>query len=374
MIARAAAVLLVVLMVSACGSSTDNSSQSGIELLALPAEQGFQRADRPRRFSFPRDHGVHKGFRTEWWYLTGHLSAGQRQFGYQVTFFRYVIDPAEDTTGGWSADAVWLAQVALSDIENAAFLTSEQLSREVEGISGASTAGLDVSVQGWRLYQTVKRAEEAGEYSLQIDADDFSLTLNLRPDKPLVLQGEEGWSRKSADDPDNASYYYSQTRLAANGTVQLDGEQLQVSGSSWFDREWSTSALHARQAGWDWFAVQLDNQHELMFYQLRLQDGGIDRASTGVWVSPEGEVKRLAFADVQLEATRYWQSPHSGTRYPVSWRMDVPDLGLQLRLQAVMPNQLWRGRLSYWEGAMIVSGTLSSTPVTGRAYVELTGY
>ncbi len=363
------------LILVACRPATERNNRSGIELLTSPAGEGFVGADRPRRFVFPDDHGVHPGFRSEWWYVTGHLFSGKRQFGYQLTFFRFVVDPAEDAEQAWESDAVWLAQVALSDLENGEFYTSEQFTRELSGISQAALQRLDVQVQGWRLYQAAADpADGARPYQLRVVADEFELELDLLPDKPLVLQGDQGWSKKSANDPMNASYYYSQTRLTTNGKLKLNEEQFEVRGSSWFDREWSTSALHARQTGWDWFALQLDNQHELMFYRLRLEDGSIDTASAGVWVDAEGRTTRLGVDDVQLEPTRFWRSSDTDSRYPIAWEVSIDSMDLQLQIEAIIPNQLWNSRLTYWEGAMKVTGKLDNQPIGGLGYVELTGY
>ncbi len=362
-------------MMLACDFASQNNERSGVELLSLPATEGFLRADRPRQFSFPRDHGKHPGFRSEWWYLTGNLESAGRRFGYQVTFFRFVIDPKEQSESLWESDAVWLAQAALTDVDNGVFLTSEHLNRELAGLAGATNNGLDVQSNGWRLYQPVPQ----GPYQLEIQADEFSLSMMLESSKPVVLQGDNGLSQKSADDPLNASYYYSQTRLQTNGELRLFNQQqveqqLIVTGDSWFDREWSTSALNARQAGWDWFALQLDNQYELMFYRLRLSDSSADAASAGVWVDPVGQVTRLTVDDVQLKPHDFWREPETGKRYPVSWTMTIERLNLELEISAVIPNQHWRGWVRYWEGAVDVRARLMGQPTPGYGYVELTGY
>lgn len=365
--------MLCLCLLTACNKPQDTSpgGQGAIELLSLPAAEGFLLADQPRTFEFPRDHGMHQGYRTEWWYLTGHLYAGERRFGYQVTFFRFVIDPAEDADQAWEADAIWLAQVALSDLSNERFLTAEQLSRELSGVTESAVNVLDVRTNGWHLWQP---HYDESTYQLNIEGEVFDLKLQLTSVKPIVLQGEQGLSRKSSADPNNASYYYSQTRLVTTGSIVLDGEQLDVEGHSWFDREWSTSALNGRQSGWDWFALQLENDQELMFYQLRLEDGSIDTASAGVWVSQQGEVTRLDSDDVDVTPTDYWRSPETGSNYPIAWVLSSRQLDLELTIKAVIPNQQWLGRFSYWEGAVDVQGRFSSETLQGQGYVELTGY
>lgn len=360
----------LVLNVTGCRQPAQPEASDGIELLALPASENYRRVDQPHIFHFPRDHGMHPGFRSEWWYLTGNLDSDGRRFGYQVTFFRFLVDPQEDADDAWEADAVWLAQAAVTDIENGGFLTSEHLSREMTGITEASDVSLDVRSNGWRLHQPDPKAP----YLLSVEADEFSLELELKPAKPLILQGKDGLSRKSAEDPENASYYYSQTRMQTDGHLLLDGQSFAVHGLSWFDREWSSSALHARQAGWDWFALQLDDGHDLMFYRLRLDDGGIDEASAGVWVDPTGQSTRLRYDHVDVQPQEFWENPATGKRYPVAWTLNCEPLGLHLKVSAVMPGQVWQGSVSYWEGAVGVTGMDGKRPVSGRGYVELTGY
>jgi predicted secreted hydrolase len=207
-------------------------------------------------------------------------------------------------------------------------------------------------------------------FPLRLDAetDDLALALTLEAgDKPRVLQGERGLSRKSAA-PGNASYYYSYTRLPSVGTLRLGEHSFEVSGASWFDREWSSSALAADQAGWDWFALQLDDGRDLMYYQLRGTDGRPQAFSQGVLVARDGDVEPITFGDVQLEPVRTWQSDE-GSRYPVQWTLDIPRHGLRLVVEAAFDDQEMQHSVRYWEGAVVVTG---SHP--GRGYLELSGY
>lgn len=364
-------VLSVMVLLSGCRQSDSESDDAAIALLSDTSVEGFKKVTRMREFHFPDDHGKHPGYRTEWWYVTGNLQAAAKQFGYQLTFFRYVTDPDENADGPWQSDAIWLAQVALTDIENQTFYQTELLNRELTDIAFSSATQLDVMVNGWRLWQPDNN-EDA--YRIAVETEQFGLQFNLQSVKPTVLQGDQGLSIKSADNPENASYYYSQTRLLTEGRIRINDTSHTVTGSSWLDREWSTSALSARQSGWDWFALQLDNQCELMFYQLRLDDGSPDAASAGVWVDAAGRVTPLNVKQVHLTPLAYWQSASNRARYPIRWQLDIPELSASFKINAAVPDQQWHGRFSYWEGAMKVTGRYQSEDITGVGYVELTGY
>jgi len=188
-----------------------------------------------------------------------------------------------------------------------------------------------------------------------------------------VLQGERGLSRKGPE-PGNASYYYSLTRMPVRGTVSLGRESLAVEGLAWMDREWSTSALGEDLAGWDWFALQLDDGRELMFYQLRRKDGQADRFSAGTLVDPHGRVRPLGPDDVRLEVLATWRSPRSGVTYPARWRLAEAERGLVLEVAPRLAGQELIVGFRYWEGAVTVRGTEGDHAVAGHGYVELVGY
>jgi predicted secreted hydrolase len=203
--------------------------------------------------------------------------------------------------------------------------------------------------------------------TLSAQHDGFGLSLELQSGKPLVLQGEQGLSRKSAT-PGNASYYYSFTRLPTRGEIRIGDTVYTVQGESWMDREWSSSALDTDQVGWDWFALQLDDGRELMYYQLRDRQGQAHPFSRGSLVNRDGSVHSLLPAQVELAAARHWRAG-DGTRYPVGWRLRVPGYQLDLEVEAVLDDQLMDHSVRYWEGAVNVSGSHR-----GRGYLELSGY
>jgi predicted secreted hydrolase len=330
---------------------------------------GYRRAEGPRAFRFPDDHGPHPGFRTEWWYWTANLRAADgRRYGVQLTFFRTALAPAPPARrSAWAAGEVYLAHLALTDVAAGRFEARSRRARAALGLAGARAAPFRVWLEGW---------EAAGRdegLRLRAREADLALDLELRPLKPVVLQGEGGWSRKGPE-PGNASYYYSLTRLAAQGTLQADGERVEVSGLAWMDREWSTSALGPGLAGWDWFALQLEDGRELMLYRLRRRDGSADPWSAGSVVDAAGTARRLGRDEVVVEVLGQWRSPRTGVRYPAGWRIRWPAGDLALEVRPVLAAQELDVGLRYWEGAVDVAGTAAGRPVGGAGYVELVGY
>jgi predicted secreted hydrolase len=369
---RSLLALLLILALAACGEAPERPATADGDgtltgALGGDAEGGFARATEPRAFAFPRDHGPHPAYRNEWWYVTGNLrdEAGRR-YGFQVTFFRIGLVPgAVERPSAWAANQVWMAHFAVTDVAGERFHDFERFARDGDiGLAGASSDPVEVWLEDWRLER-----RDDGTWRLRASAEGVALDLDLAPRKAPVLQGDAGLSQKS-DEPGNASYYYSMTRIAADGTLTLDGAGREVGGTAWLDREWSTSALGPDQAGWDWFALQLDDGSDIMFYRLRRTDGSTDRHSAGIVVAPDGTTRYLAREDVALEVVDRWTSPRGGT-YPARWRIEVAGLDAPLTVAPVMPNQELHGVVRYWEGAVDV--LREGSPV-GQGYVELTGY
>lgn len=334
---------------------------------------GFARAFAPRPFGFPTDHGPHPEFQTEWWYYTGNLSStAGRQFGFQLTFFRRALTatPAERASD-FATSQIYLAHFAVSDVDGGQFFAYDRLARGAAGLAGASGQPFRVWLEDWYA-----AGEGPGGMHMQIAARQEDVAIQLALDgsfKPPVLQGERGLSQKSTE-PGNASYYYSLTRMPAEGSVSLGGTDYQVRGLAWMDREWSTSALAPNQIGWDWFALQLDDGRDLMYYQVRRDDGSADPLSKGTLVAAEGAATLIAGADVTLEPLGSWASPRSGATYPAAWRLRIPAQGLDLTVTPKLADQELPLAIVYWEGAVTVSGSAGGKPVGGSGYLEMTGY
>lgn len=337
---------------------------------------GFARADRPREFQFPDDHGPHPAYRTEWWYYTGNLkSAEGRHFGFQLTFFRTALNAPTDRAGrtsAWGMQDVYMAHFALSDVAAQRFHAFQRLSRTALGLAGASAAPFRVWLEDWSVTGETAVGQPV---SMQLFAEEQNVALDLRlvSDKPIVLHGRNGLSQKGAA-AGQASYYYSLTRLRSAGVIRLGDEEFQVQGLSWMDREWSTSVLSEALQGWDWFALQLTNGQELMVYQVRQQSGGIHPLSSGTLVAADGRPQALTSADFHIEVLKTWQSPTDGTTYPAKWRVRIPGEAIDLTITPYMADQEMHTLIRYWEGAVRARGTLQGRPLEGDGYVELTGY
>jgi predicted secreted hydrolase len=352
------------------GEETSATQSRLSELLSADGDAGFEKATGARTFTFPEDHGPHPGFRNEWWYVTGNLDdEGGRRFGFELTIFRFALTPsAPASASAWRSNQVYVAHFAVTDANRERFLTAERFSRGAAGLAGARADPFRVWIDDWEI----AAANAAGQWRLRATDPGFAVDLELTPAKRPVLNGDNGLSQKSSE-PGNASYYYSITRWATDGSLRLGDDVFDVSGLSWLDREWSTSALGADQLGWDWFALQLSDGSDLMFYNLRKLDGSQDAQSAGTWIDPDGRSRHIERDEVEIVVTATWQSPDGGV-YPSAWTLRMPGTGLQLEVTPVMADQELFTTVRYWEGAVDVQGERDGLPVTGRGYVELTGY
>jgi len=332
-------------------------------------DSGFKRAVGPYAWNFPEDHGPHLGFQTEWWYYTGNLSTeAGRRFGYQFTIFRRAITPDSVTSESeWRSNQLYLAHFTVTDVEGRQFYQAQRFSRASADLAGATTdPRYRVWLEDWEI-----RAldQEASQTHLTAGTDTFEINLTLNQAKPPALQGDRGLSPKS-DVTDNASYYYSLSRLITEGTMTINHEMYQVRGTTWMDHEFSTSALGADAQGWDWFGLHLDDNRELMLGQIRLTDGGIDPVFGGLLVFPDGSTHQLAAGDFTIEITDTWTSPHTGTTYPAGWDIVIHEPEpLHLVLTPLLSDQELTEGIVYWEGAVQIGGD-----ITGYGYAELTGY
>jgi predicted secreted hydrolase len=337
---------------------------------------GFARALAPRPFAFPADWGPHPEFRTEWWYYTGNLETRERRHvGFELTFFRVALappstGPSPARASAWGATQLYLAHFAVTDTAGRRFHAWSRLERGAVGLAGARARPFRVAVDDWSV-----EGLTAGGLPVRLRAaqDDVAIDLVLESAKPVVLQGDQGLSRKGPE-PGNASYYYSLTRMTARGTVRVGEGSLDVSGLAWMDHEWSTSALGPDLAGWDWLALQLDDGRDVMVYRLRRRDGTSDPLSAGTVVAADGATRALGPDDVRLEALDHWTSPRSRVRYPSRWRVTIPAADLRLEVTPRLPDQELIVGTRYWEGAVGIEGASAGRPVSGRGYVELVGY
>jgi predicted secreted hydrolase len=367
---QALPVLTAIILLASCASLP--TPQPSLNFNASSDATGFARAIEPREFRFPEDHGAHFDFQTEWWYYTGNLKTDRGEsVGYQLTFFRRGLTSGTPTRGSaFGANQVYFAHFAITDVKGDTHSFAERFSRGAAGLAGATGSPYSVWLEDWRAESL---NADGSNVRLKAKNGDMEIDLTLKSAKPIVAHGDRGLSPKS-EERGNASFYLSYTRMNTDGTVSLRGQTVKVSGESWFDHEWSTSALGKDGIGWDWFSLQLSDGRELMLFQIRTKDGGIETVSGGTLVEKDGNVKRLAASDVKIEVLEKWTSPQTKGKYPSKWRVTIPQLLITLDIVPYLKSQEIRVSFVYWEGAVKMSGTSNGVNVTGDGYIEMTGY
>lgn len=340
-------------------------------LSAAAVESAWRTALPGWEYGFPRDHGNHPDFKTEWWYFTGNLKAADgREFGYQLTFFRQgVMEGEHIPLSRFVTRDVKFAHFAVSDLSAGKFHFFQKLSRGAFGEAGFDDPPRLAWIDDWVCELTGDHG-----FRLRAEADGVAIALELDSRKAPVFHGADGVSQK-AEGAGRASHYYSLTRLATSGTVRVGGEVVPVTGWSWFDHEWATNQLEKNQVGWDWLSLQFDDGSELMLFQLRDHDGGRDPYSSGTFVDALGVSTPIADADFTMEAGETWRSPQTGGSYPVRWKIGIPKLDLHLDVWAGQNDQELRLQpVVYWEGAIRAAGRRAGRSLTGSGYLEMTGY
>jgi predicted secreted hydrolase len=337
---------------------------------------GFSQALNPVKIEFPRDHSAHPGFRNEWWYVTGNVEDPTgRRFGFQFTLFRNALTPEPPAhPSRWATNQAWLAHAAITDAAAGKFYSDERFARGAVGLAGVDQEPFRAWLEDWQMAASpADGCAACFAVRLTAASDEFSLDLNLRSSRPAVRHGDSGLSPKG-ETPGNASYYYSFTRMKAKGNLTVDDKSYPVRGESWFDHEWSTSSLRKDQVGWDWFSVQLSDDSELMLYQLRHEQDSGQNYLSGTYIDAGEYPITLGRSDFTIRTTQTWSSPESESTYPAAWELAVPEQGVKITLTPVIPNQEQNASFRYWEGAVDASGVRRGHELTGRGYVELTGY
>ncbi len=330
----------------------------------------------PYTYHFPRDHFAHDGYRTEWWYFTGHLRAPDgHRFGYELTFFRIGLEPKPSHWGKsqskWYAYQLYPAHFAITDVSDGNFRYAETLARDALGQGAASQSALRVVANGWSLTGT-----SAVRPVMRLHAFNGgdALDLTLRPSKPPAINGQGGISRKGTC-ASCASHYYSFTRIATKGTLEYGGVRYAVDGVSWMDHEYGSDELQANQSGWDWFSLQLNDGREVMLYRLREKNGKVTPQSSGTLVERNGATTYLPLSAFSVRSTATWVSPHTHATYPAGWIVRVRGVARPLRITPDVADQELAnpGGTTYWEGAVTISDAATGRKL-GAGYVELTGY
>ncbi len=342
-------------------------------LLLQPVAAQYRTALPGYRYEFPRDHFNHPDFQTEWWYYTGNLkSADGHRFGFELTFFRRAVSRNPEKAGTWDVKDLYLAHLALSDLDGGKFFHSERTNRSGPGIADANESLGRIWNGNWQIQW------HGSDQELNAIDQRFQLHLTLHPEKPPVIHGENGISQK-AEGPGHASHYISLTRLATSGAIDLANRKMAVQGTSWMDHEFFTHQLEAGQTGWDWLSLQLEDHTEVMLFHIRRKDGSIDSYSAGTYIDGNGKTTHLRSSDFSLEPTGdRWTSPLTGATYPVHWKIAIPKLAIELEASTPLASQELTSNTklspNYWEGAIVLTGRRNSQPLSGLGYLEMTGY
>ncbi len=350
------------------------------------AESEWREASAGYRFAFPADHAAHPDFRVEWWYYTGNLETQTgRRFGYQLTFFRVGVVREPTNASKWALRDLYMAHFAIADIERQSFHSFERTNRAGIGWAGADAfEQLRPGEERHRPKSSPRVWNEdwvtqldGGSGKLHAIEEGYSLDLELKPSKGVVIHGDNGISQKGPS-PGNASHYYSLSRLESSGQLVVEGETFDVTGLSWMDHEFGTSFLHDEQVGWDWFSMQLEDGRDLMLFEIRRRDGTIDPSSSGTLIDAGGTPTHLSYGDFLLVPGQTWRSPASGASYPIGWGIELARYGVRLNVTAEIGDQELRTPestgVTYWEGSITAEGASEGKRILGRGYLEMTGY
>ena len=324
------------------------------------------------RWKFPRDHGAHPSYKTEWWYYVGHLKDTQgKRYGFELAFFRVGLDGSVENSSAFTPRDLYFSHFAISDIGAQKFWYAEKMNRSGPGLAGASQGGMNLWNENWRIWRS------GLGHHLKADGGIYSLDLTVQSPISAVLEGVRGYSKKGFNE-ENASLYYSFPNFIADGQLRIGSDLKTVHGSAWMDHEFFSGDMDPYETGWDWFGLQLSDNTELMIYLMRQKDGSFNPASSGTFINRLGKSIRLVSGTYQTKVLDTWTSPRTGAVYPIHWQITVPFRGLSLDVTASIPDQeldtAKSTQVVYWEGSVDIRGTRAGKAIRGEGYMELTGY
>ena len=325
---------------------------------------GFDKVVPGREIKLPHDFGPHPTFRIEWWYVTANLAAEDgRTFGAQWTLFRQATKPGpvKSDQPQWSSTEFWMGHAALTGANQ--HFSAEKIARGSIGQAGAVAVPFDAWIDDWAFKATPASSGAKPAYSMKAHGDNFSYTLNMIGTGPMVLHGDAGYSVKS--DQGQASYYFSNPFLKVNGTINMNGEQLKVSGDAWLDREWSSQPLASDQKGWDWFSLRFEGGEKLMLFGLR--SAAREPFKSATWIKPDGQTENLDGPSLHMQPIRF--AYITGRKIPVEWSVKIPSKNVAITVSALNDDSWMTTSISYWEGPVTATGSHKA-----KGYLEMTGY
>lgn len=367
-----------------CGCASSNTPTapgfSYVESMKdLGDGEGFMRVTGPRILEFPRDHGEHSEYRTEWWYFTGNLESDRgAEFGYQLTFFRIGLPLGAEaanleTQSNFSQSSMFMGHFAISSLDQQSYMNEERVARAATELAEVRTVPhVTIALDEWRAEFIDESTVSLHAHAVR-EGEEHSIALTLRTERPPLLHGDAGYSRKGPGHG-QASFYYSVLFTDTVGSLVFQGEEFPVSGRSWFDHEWGSSTLSPASEGWDWFGLHYADGSAIMAAQVRLEEGVPDPAFTSTYLSPTGEVYKVPAGELHIQVNDWWLSDATGHTYPSQWVLDFSQLDLRCEVTSLLADQEFRGMATYWEGAVASECVRGGVSTLGRGYVELTGY
>jgi len=352
-------IVMLVILFSACSPGRTPEHVPPISEW-MGSGAGYKKAETPVPFVFPRDHGPHPEYESEWWYFTGNLKTTEgEELGYQFTVFRRAWQK-NDEQNIWNSPDVYMSHLAVSNAKTKKHYSAHAISRAMPGIAEAGTNPVR-----FKAGSAVAVAEGNDFFPMRLkgSGEAFSIDLSLSQGR-LLLHGDRGLSEKT---PGHASYYYSFVRIPVQGQITIEGREYNVSGTGWFDHEYFSGGIGTTGTGWDWFAIQ-QNDTALMVFRVRSPQGN---SMAGTYLSRDNEQTMLSGKDIVLTEKAYAEI--ATRRYPTSWNIQIPRLGLQLETEALFADQEMNVGIQYWEG-MIRIREYGQKDWSGRGYLEMTGY
>ena len=324
--------------------------------------EGFAPVVPGRMFAFPADHGPHPEFRIEWWYVTANLAdAKGAAYGAQWTLFRQAI-AAGGPHEGWANQQIWMGHAAVTRADTHRF--TQAFARGGIGQAGVDAKPFRAWIDAWEMRGLDPLNDDTvAPCELKASAADFSYTLRFDAQRPLVLQGDGGYSRKSLRE--QASYYYSQPHYTAKGVLAIDDKSVEVTGMAWLDREWSSQPLASDQSGWDWLSLHFDAGDKLMLYRMRQTDG--KHYGSGKWIRLDGAAELLGSDDIVM--TPLGVTDVEGRKIPTTWRIAIAKMALSIECTPLNARSWMGTSFPYWEGPIRFAGSHG-----GVGYLEMTGY
>jgi len=337
-----------------------------ISSICLPEE--FFSVTKDYKLKFPENLNFKKDFRIQWWYFTGHIYDEKgSEFGYELTFFVVNVQKKKFNSK-FGVNRIYISHFAITDVLNEKFYFSEKADSGAFGFAELSENELN-----FRIDENSLRYNIINGFHIKAQDSEKALELFLKPLKPLVLHGENGYFRKSEESPFIASYYFSYSNLYTHGTLKIRNKKFKVTGKSWFDREFLSNLIGTKLSGWDWFSIQLDDEREIMLYILRKKDGSIDLHSSGTFIYANGKYRNLSIKEFSVTARSFYISRKTKAKYPIEWEVRIPSEEVNIRITSLVKEQEVLAYKTtgnyYWEGTCKVEGSSN-----GRAYLEMTGY